>query len=62
MAVISVKVPENLAKQFKPFQVIEIDELEKEKSLLSIDWDWWNGIEVNEPIENVLEFLKSVNK
>jgi hypothetical protein len=37
MAVISVEVPDNIAKKFAPYEVVKLSDLSMEEQLLAID-------------------------
>lgn len=56
MAVISVEIPDKIAKKLKPFQVLQYDDLEdiiyeEEKTMV----DFWKWV----PTSEVLSYLKS---
>ena len=44
MAVISVEVPDKIAKKFASYTVVKWKELNMEEQLLNIDGDWWETI------------------
>lgn len=64
MAVISVEVPDKIAKKFAPYTIVKLNELTMEEQLLNIDWDWWETI-VNfwqwVDAKEVLDFLEKNN-
>ena len=62
MAVISVEVPDRIAKKFKPYTIVKYEYLFEEKALKdgeTIDGVWWVDLEVNMDAE---DFLKSLKK
>ena len=44
MAIISVEVPDKIAKKFTPFTIVKWSDLTMEEQLLDIDWDWWESL------------------
>lgn len=44
MAIISVEVPDRIAKKFAPYTIVKWSELTMEEQLLDIDWEWWETI------------------
>ncbi len=52
MAIVSVEVPDKIAKKFTPYTIIKWSDLSMEEQLLNLDWDWW---------ETIVDFWKWVN-
>lgn len=52
MAVISVEVPDKIAKKFAPYSIVKWSDLTMEEQLSNLDWDWR---------ETVVDFWKWVN-
>ena len=62
MAVISVEVPEVIANKFKPYKIIQWQELSLEEQLLKEDWEGWETVVDFEKwvdISEVLDVLKN---
>ncbi|MDD2916885.1 MAG: hypothetical protein PHH70_03520 [Candidatus Gracilibacteria bacterium] len=63
MAVISVEVPDKIARKFKPYTIVKYEYLFKENTSkeepAGLDGDGWVDFEVN---MNAEDFLKSLKK
>lgn len=44
MAIISVEVPDEIAKKFNPNTIVKWDDFTMEKQLDNLDWNWWETI------------------
>lgn len=52
MAILSVEVPDKIAKKFTPYKIVKLSELNIENQILNMDWEWW---------ETIVDFWKWVN-
>ncbi len=65
MTVISVEIPDNIARNFKKSSIIKYEDLLKyqnkslEEQLTKLDGKWWTDIEIEEDAWKVLDFLKN---
>ena len=59
MVVISVEVPDRIAKKFSSDKVIKLQDLSAEEQLLNLDWEWWNDSFVNMDSKDFLVSLKN---
>jgi len=55
MAVISVEVPDKVAKKFAPYNIVKSTSLYNE-----LDNNLWHTVHVWEKAEDVLDFLKNI--
>ncbi len=44
MAILSVEVPDQIARKFSPYTIVKLRDLSIEEQLLEIDWEWWETV------------------
>jgi len=64
MAIMTIEVPDKVAKKFTPFTVVKWSDVSMQEELLKIDgdgWakeiDFWDGV----PAKEVLDYLDKIN-
>jgi len=58
MTVISVDVPNIIAKKFHSYKVVKYKDLTMEEKLINMDWEWWNDVSVDMEAVDFLSVMK----
>ena len=58
MTVISVEVPDVIARKFVSYKVVDLKELTMEEKLINMDGEWWNDTIVDMEANSFLDMMK----
>ena len=58
MTVISVEVPDVIARKFVSYKVVDLKELTMEEKLINMDGEWWNDTVVDMEANSFLDMMK----
>ena len=58
MVVISVDVPEAIARKFVSYKIVDLKELSMEERLVNMDWWWWDDVVVDMEADIFLDVMK----
>ena len=58
MTVISVNVPDVIAKKFISYKVVNYKDLTMEEKLINMDWEWWNDVSIDMEANDFLSVMK----
>jgi len=58
MTVISVDVPDIIARRFVSYKIVNYKDLTMEEKLIKMDWGWWNDVSVDMEAWDFLNVMK----